>query len=88
MNCFPFSNPSFDDQKWMTTQKYPVDYFRFGNYNKDTWFTMKNNFSSNDMWTSGMQNGLFDTRVNFWRQINQIRNQYNQDYHKFMKYEL
>lgn len=78
------------NQKWVNANKYPVDYFKFGNFvNKDNWFTMKNNFgNSNDQWTSGMQNGLFDDRVNFWRQINTIRNNYNQNYNKFMKNEL
>lgn len=81
--------PAYNDQtKWTNANRYPVDYFRFGNFNKDTWFNMKNNFNGNDQWTSGMQNGMFDDRVNFWRQVNMIRNKDNVHYNKFMRNEL
>ena len=84
----PARTPNTDEYKWTQATKYPVDYFRFGNFNKQNWVSQKNNFGTNEQWTCGMQNGLFDDRVNFWRQVNQIRNYHNQDYTKFMKTEL
>lgn len=78
-----------DNYKWTHVNKFPVNYFRFGNFNKDTWYTMKNNFGNgNEQWTSGMQNGFFDDRVGFWRQVNTIRHMNNKFYSKFMHYEL
>lgn len=93
LGLFYYRTPSYhDDQtnyKWTSALKYPVDYFRFGNFNKDSWFSMKNNFGNgNDQWTSGMTNGFFDERVNFWRKVNMIRNHNNQNFNKFMKNEL
>lgn len=83
-------NPTAHSQeyKWTFATKYPIDYFRIGNYNKDTWFDRKDIFIGKDQQLfCGMETGFFEERVQFWRKFNMLRNQ-GTNFDHFIKIEL